>query len=247
MDKACLVPTYSCWLKKCPIFNNYFVFSPNSFNNYYLCTYQFIHKFKLHYFSFYMEKFIHSKKRQSYRLKHWDYSWNASYFVTICTLRKICCFGSISGGRMNLSPAGAIANVLWYEIKNHAKNVELDNYVVMPNHIHGIITLSNNNHSVGTRHALSSPPSKISKNDKPNRSKFQNQGKNSLSSIVGSYKAAVTKHLTRLGIEFGWQSRFYDHIIRDRTSFLRISEYIDNNPESWHSDKFNPQGLHSND
>jgi REP element-mobilizing transposase RayT len=74
---------------------------------------------------------------------------------------------------------------------------------------------------------------KQTQNDKNPKSRFQNQGKNSLSSIVGSYKAAVTKHVRRLDFDFAWQSRFYDHIIRDRTSFLRICQYIDNNPTDW--------------
>ena len=143
---------------------------------------------------------------------------------------------------MYFSPEGAVADVLWFEIKNHAENVELDNYVIMPNHIHGIITLNNDiKYTVGTRHALSlRNAQKHPGNDKIGPSRFQNQGKNSLSSIIGSYKAAVTKHIRRLGFDFAWQSRFYDHIIRDRKSFLRISQYIDNNQSNWTKDKFHP-------
>jgi len=127
---------------------------------------------------------------------------------------------------MKLSPLGAIADVLWSEIKHHIKNVKLDNHVVMPNHIHGIIPLE-------TTTPL--PPYK----DNLGALRFQNQGRNSLSSIVGSYKSAVTKHVHRLGYDFRWQSRYYDHIIRDRTSFLRISKYIENNPKQWQKDEFN--------
>src|SRR6056297_3902887 len=76
--------------------------------------------------------------------------------------------------------------------------------------------------------------------DKIRPSQFQNQGKNSLASIVGSYKSAVTKHIRRLGFDFNWQPRFYDHIILDKTSYLRISQYIDNNPANWNHDKFWP-------
>ena len=93
--------------------------------------------------------------------------------------------------------------------------------------------------------ALAAPcPYEITKNnrgdDKIRPSRFQNQGKNSLSSIVGSYKSAVTKHIRRLRFEFNWQPRFYDHIIRDTTSYLRISQYIDNNPANLNNDKFRP-------
>lgn len=196
-----------------------------------------------------MGLFNSRKGRTSYRLKNWDYAWNASYFVTICTAQKHCYFGKIEGGQMCFSPQGAVADVLWSEIKNHAENIKLDNYVIMPNHIHGIITLHNDiTPAVGTRHALSLRNNqKHPGDDKIGPSRFQNQGKNSLSSIVGSYKAAVTKHIRRLGFDFAWQSRFYDHIIRDRTSFLHISQYIDNNPANWNNDKFNPaNGKNSN-
>jgi len=68
--------------------------------------------------------------------------------------------------------------------------------------------------------------------------RFQNQGKNTVSSIIGSYKSAVTKHAHRLGYNFAWQSRFYDHIIRNNESFNKISEYIIENPKNWEQDKF---------
>jgi putative transposase len=76
----------------------------------------------------------------------------------------------------------------------------------------------------------------------PGQLRFQNQGKNTLSSIIGSYKSAVTKHANRLGIPFGWQSRFYDHIIREDAEFLRIADYIENNVANWSDDKFNNSG-----
>lgn len=70
------------------------------------------------------------------------------------------------------------------------------------------------------------------------KKRFQNQGKNTLSSIIGSYKSAVTKHTHRLGFDFDWQSRFNDHIIRDYKSYQRIRNYIVNNPKNWDNDKF---------
>lgn len=172
---------------------------------------------------------------------------------------------------MQLTPAGAIAAVLWHEIKNHAKNIELGEFVVMPNHIHGILILkrgetndvvgttqndvgatqndglvgttqndvgaTQNDGLVGTTHALSlsdDPALPLL----PSSSRFQNQGKNTISSIVGSYKSAVTKYCNLLDLTMGWQSRFHDHIIRDDDSFLRISQYIRNNPSKWNEDLF---------
>ncbi len=130
---------------------------------------------------------------------------------------------------MQLSGIRVIANVLWYEIKNHAKNVELDAFIVMPNHVHGIIILNGNDNQTVDN---AQPPTTIG------QQRFQNQGKNTLSSIIGSYKSAVTKHCNRLGFNFAWQPRFYDHIIRDDASFQNISSYIQDNPLKWSMDKF---------
>ena len=148
---------------------------------------------------------------------------------------------------MVLSHAGVLADVFWHEIKNHAHNVELGEFVVMPNHIHGVLILNGMNDAhnddvvVETRHALYLPqPQRQPGTDTKTigQQRFQNQGKNTISSIVGAYKSAVTKHANRLGYEFAWQTRFHDHIIRDAQSFENISNYILNNPLLWDKDKF---------
>lgn len=203
------------------------------------------------------DKFRNKYRSDSFRLQTWNYGWDAAYFITICTKGKEFYFGNVVDGVMGLSPAGVIANNLWYEIKNHAKNVELGEFVVMPNHIHGIIILDGNDRwntggtvniaaGVGTRHALSlrwDPDADQSPDDKsPEKTigqlRFQNPGKNTISSIIGSYKSAITKHCNRLNLDFTWQSRFHDHIIRNPKSFERISEYIRNNPANWKGDRF---------
>ena len=179
-------------------------------------------------------------KRRSIRLQEYDYSQEGLYFVTICVNEHLCLFGQIKEDKMCLSVIGVIADVLWYEIKNHAINVELHNFVVMPNHIHGIIEImantvdgndvDNENGNVGARHALPL---------QTQQSRFQNQGKNTLSSIVGSYKSAVTKHAHRLGFaEFAWQRNYFEHIIRNTKDCNNIVEYITNNPVNWKQDKF---------
>lgn len=160
-------------------------------------------------------------------------------------------FGEIYDGKMALSHIGVIADLLWHEIPNHAKYVELGDFVVMPNHIHGILILdkpeggitsvenNTDNGTVETEHGLSLPMSGSS--SKPisiGQNRFQNIGKNTVSSIIGSYKSAVTKHANRLGFENGWQSRFHDHIIREDAEYQRISDYIVNNPTNWKDDKF---------
>jgi putative transposase len=253
-----------------------------------------------------MEKFRGKYRIESTRLQAWDYGWKGSYFITICTKNRVKYFGEIVDGRMQYSNTGAIADVLWYEIKNHSHDVEFGEFVVMPNHIHAILTLTAykpdaaitamktttiittddinsgndsmepeideietrgtgivgsdnglddidfiNTDNVETRHALSlQSPNHQSPNhqptnqqpsspDLPGNHRFQNQGKNTVSSIIGGYKSAVSKHAHRIGFEFQWQERFWDHVIRDAGEFERINRYIRNNPSNWKNDKFN--------
>jgi len=209
-----------------------------------------------------MAKFQNKYRSESARAQWWDYGWNGAYFITICTKNREHFFGEIQHGKMELSPLGVIADILWHEIPNHASFVELGDFVVMPNHIHGILILDkpDRGNEIGTNvgmvdgtvvrtgHALSLQPSqKTPQQPVPDQSpiaptigqnRFQNIGKNTVSSIIGSYKSAVTKHANRLGFENGWQSRFHDHIIRNDAEYQRISDYINNNPANWSEDKF---------
>ncbi len=156
------------------------------------------------------------------------------YFITICTGGRRHFFGEVVRGEMILSHVGILADVLWYEIKNHAKNIELGEFVVMLNHVHGILILNNpdtdNQINGRDKACLVSTTNNDINTKNPNtkssigRDRFQNQGKNTISSIVGGYKSAVTKHARRLGFDFYWQSRFHDHIIRNEKSYLRIAE-----------------------
>ncbi len=174
-----------------------------------------------------MDKFKNKYRITTPRLKHWDCRWSSAYFITICTKGREHYFGEIEEEKMNLSKVGVVPDILWYEIKNHYKNVELGEFVVMPNHIHGILIINNddllndNNYIPAT-----------------SENRFQNIGKNSVSSIVRNYKSAVTKYVRRLGYDFVWQARFYEHIIRNGNSYDKITNYIINNPENWGKDKF---------
>ena len=154
-------------------------------------------------------KFQNRYRIASARAPWWDYGQDAAYFVTICTGDRKHFFGDVVNGDMKLSHVGIIADILWHEIKNHAKNIELGEYVVMPNHVHGILVLNGNAVSAGTTHAVSIETTHAlslqSINQTPAQSRFKNQGKNTLSSIIGSYKSAVTRHSHRLGYEFEWQ------------------------------------------
>jgi len=188
------------------------------------------------------EKFQNKYRIPSARLQNWDYGSNAAYFVTICTQNREHYFGEIINGSMYLSEIGHLANKYWLEIPEHFPFVELDAFVVMPNHVHGIIIINkpNNDRTVETRHALSLPiPSQPQlQNETIGQKRFQNQGKGTISSIIGSYKSVLTKNARKIHADFAWQSRFHDHIIRNDNSYHRIHEYILTNPRNWMKDKF---------
>ena len=171
----------------------------------------------------------------STRLQTWDYSKNGAYFITICTQNREHFFGNIQNGMMQLSEIGKLAERYWLEIPEHFPFVELGNFVVMPNHVHGILIINNIPNSVETRQCLVST---IKLNTTIGSSRFQNQGKNTISSIVGSYKSIVTKMSRQTHSNFAWQSRFHDHIICNSKSFETIQNYIFENPLKWKNDKF---------
>ncbi|PIE48412.1 MAG: transposase [Flavobacteriales bacterium] len=179
-----------------------------------------------------MDKYQNKYRIGSIRLPHWDYRWAGAYFITICTKNREHYFGEIVNGQMQFSNTGIIADLLWYQIPYHTQNADLGAFVVMPNHIHGILII--NDHPVDALHATH-PQSSGSTKKNENMAKISPKP-NSVSTIIRSYKSAVTKHAHRLGFEFQWQSRFYDHIIRDEQSFQRISDYILNNPQCWNED-----------
>jgi len=185
------------------------------------------------------QKFRNKYRIKSIRLQNWDYGWNAAYFVTICTHRRLFHFGDVTDGIMGLSHIGCLAWRFWYEIPYHFPFVNLGAFVVMPNHVHGIVVIDKSNDgcngtgggAVETRHCLVSIKT-IGQN------RCRNQGKNTLSSIIGSYKSVVSKYAHKINPDFAWQSRFYENIIRDDRSYDRISNYIDDNPLRWNGDKF---------
>ena len=186
-----------------------------------------------------MEKFRNKYRIPSARLSVWDYASPGSYFITICTQHRKNFFGKIINREMELNDIGRIASKCWADIPLHFNNTELDEFVVMPNHVHGIIIINGPVISINdpaivetgqtvveTGHALSLHP------------RFRNQGKNTISAMVGSFKSAVTKFARPINPEFGWQSRFHDHIIRDHDEFNRIARYIRKNPSNWKPDRF---------
>lgn len=174
------------------------------------------------------------------RLQNWDYGADALYFVTICTAHRQCFFGEVENGEMRLSNLGKIAQQFWNEIPNHFPFVLLGEYVVMPNHIHGILTFE----KPYSRNEMSVIETPLSNNETVSpkcRRTFNASQKwktDTLGVVVNQYKRMVTIHARQIVPDFGWQSRFYDHIIRNDSSFLRITSYIEQNPSKWADDKF---------
>jgi REP element-mobilizing transposase RayT len=171
--------------------------------------------------------------RRSIRLKEYDYSKPAGFFITICTHNRKLIFGQITNGEIKLSEIGRIAKNYWEEIPSHFTNAALDEYVIMPNHIHGIILILDYVDYVGARHASPLQPPQIPRGTKPK----------SLGTIVGSFKSATTKHINQIrktpGIPL-WQRNYYEHIIRNENELNKIREYIRNNPIKWEMDYDNP-------
>jgi len=155
-----------------------------------------------------MKLFENKYRIKSARLKDWDYSSDGYYFVTICTKNKENFFGEIRNKEMFLSPVGAIAEKFWQEIPEHFTNVKLDVFVVMPNHIHGIVIIDNWNEGVET------PRRGVSTVDRNPHHKSEWKP-NSLGSIINQFKSVCTKRVREINPDFAWQPRFHDHIILD--------------------------------
>lgn len=165
-----------------------------------------------------MHQFQNKYRIESTRLKEWNYSNPWWYYVTINTKNHIKYFGKIINEKMVLNELGLIVNKCWNEIPIHLPNTELDYYVIMPNHLHGIIII---NSTVKTRHASSLQIRQIT-----------------LSDVVGSFKSAVTKHIHQINYpNFSWQTRFYDRIIRNEKELFNIRKYKEQNPLKWEYEK----------
>ncbi len=179
------------------------------------------------------------RRRRSIRLKGWDYRTPAAYFVTICTHDRAPLFGRVVDGDMVLNAFGEIVWACWREIPEHFPHVELDAFVVMPNHVHGIIFIVD---VVGSLHAgathVGATHASPLRGDAP-----RGPASGSLGAIVGSFKSAVTQRINALRNTPGapvWQRNYYEHIIRTERALNAIRRYIAENPLRWHLDRYNP-------
>ncbi|MGH1336600.1 MAG: transposase [Aureispira sp.] len=163
----------------------------------------------------------------------WDYNANGLYCVTITTQHCELLFGSLAEGRMEWSAAGAIADLLWRQLPQRIEGVSLGDFVFMPNHLHGIICLDHTYPSFAL-HATQMrgfyPKNEEMSHISPSAG--------SISSIIRSYKAAVTKQLHLLELDFGWQRSFHRYSIPTAQAYQRVLKHLQNNPETWTSDQF---------
>jgi putative transposase len=187
--------------------------------------------------------------RTSNRLKGYDYTQAGAYFITICTYERECLFGKIEDSRMILNENGIIAYIEWLKTCEWRKYVELDVFVIMPNHIHGIIVITQNDESCrGVLHTpcreIVNPADKITQKEEEIilmgvfNTPLQSPSK-TIGAIIRGYKSSVTKNVNQLKHNNGyrvWQRNFHDHIIRDNASYVSISNYIVNNPANWQDD-----------
>jgi len=190
-----------------------------------------------------MTLFKNKYRIESTRLRNWDYAGAGWYFVTLCTRNREMFFGDVKGGEMILSGVGEIAFDYWQEIPKHSKGiVSLDMFVVMPNHIHGIVIIEKNDLAL-RRNVDEDRRRDVACNVSTDRSKISPK-RGSLSAIIRSYKSAVSRWCGMNGKNyFDWQPRFYDEIIRDQPHLDYVRQYIQNNPLKWELDKDNPANL----
>ena len=187
--------------------------------------------------------------RQSIRLKGYDYSTEGLYFITICTHKRKHLFGKIINNEMILNPIGIIANNQWQLLAKRFIHIEMGPFIVMPNHIHGIImvraTLAVAHDPIDSKATLAVAHDPIDSHDSRATTRVAPTNY-TLGNIVGAYKSLVVNRCVKYangngsygGLGKIWHRNYYEHIIRNEKSFHNISNYIQNNPTKWGDDQF---------
>ena len=162
--------------------------------------------------------------RRSIRLKNYDYSQAGLYFITICTHERQLLLGRIDNGRMQLNPWGEIVQRVWFELPEHYAHIRLHEFVIMPNHIHGIVEIKTLAELLPVGVGLKPTPTR-----------------HGLFEIVRAFKTFSARRINEKRHTVGckiWQRNYYEHIIRSEASYLTISEYIQTNPQRWLADSY---------
>ena len=187
--------------------------------------------------------------RKSIRLKGYDYTQAGLYFITICCQYREHLFGEITDGEMILNDAGKMVDIQWLELPNRFKNIELHEYIVMPNHFHAILEIVGATLVVAQNDTTVAQNDVINQNDDVINQKGQPQGiapTKTVGDMMDAFKSITTVEYIRGVKTLGWkpfdgkiwQRNYHEHIIRNEQSYQTISEYIINNPAKWTNDKF---------
>ena len=167
--------------------------------------------------------------RRSIRLKGYDYTQPGAYFVTMVTQGRECLLGEVAGTEIRLLRSGTIAQRAWLDLPRHYPHVQLDEFCIMPNHLHGIVVLTNDRRggSIQVKEGMSD----------------SNQTRPYLPEIVRAFKSFSARRINALRHTPGipvWQRNYYEHIVRDEAEWERIRAYIRDNPRRWAQDHENP-------
>ncbi|MBU3950222.1 MAG: transposase [Proteobacteria bacterium] len=207
-------------------------------------------------------------RRRSVRLTGYDYSKAGLYFITICTNNRLCVLGQIVGAGskpaqyktpeattetgskpapnnipayMVLNDYGRIVEQIWFDLVNHVKNFRFHEFVAMPNHIHGIIEIIDDECLMNRPTGLDSKRAGLEPAPTVTVTNAGVEKRTTISEIVRQLKTFSARRINKLqntpGVSF-WQRNYYEHIIRDEKSYCKISEYIRTNPLQWQSDKY---------
>lgn len=204
-----------------------------------------------------MERFKNTYRIESARLKGWDYSKPGEYFITICTKNHENIFGEIINSKMILNEYGEIVNNCWNDLPSHYQNLILDEFIIMPNHLHGIMIINYANVETGdiveTGDTVETGLRPVSTcTTRTTSTKFTITGKGTrmkipkknhgISEFIRALKSFSSRRINKLRdskLPEIWQPRFYDHIIRNDIELYNIRRYIINNPLNWKNDKRN--------
>mgnify|MGYP001081654970 CR=1 FL=1 len=188
--------------------------------------------------------------RRSIRLPEWDYRRAGAYFVTLVTYDRGTLFGQVVNGEMVLSPFGRVAATIWQRLPSHFPHVRLDEFVVMPNHLHGVVWLTNDGEGRGEASSAETRQSEGSASGEEEGQHVAILGmphpymeSGSLGAIVGNFKSATTRRINRMRHTpnaLVWQRNYYERIIRNERELDAIRRHILDNPNRWDEDSENP-------
>lgn len=159
------------------------------------------------------------QRQNSNRLKNYDYSQNGAYFITICTKNRECFLSDIAKNNVHPSPFGLVVSDVWKKLPTYYSEILLDSFVIMPNHVHGIILIDSVGAGLRPAHV-------------------------SLSEAIRTFKSMSSRQINKLRNNESsavWQRGYYDRIVRDEAELNRIRMYIEQNPANWQTDEENPE------